>query len=186
MQPHQPILRLTKADAAKRQLETAIQLWFHDGEPTSIHALAAAAHQILDDLGKIRGGRTMFRSAAYVRPDFRKEFIKRLTDSENFLKHADRDPESILELKPGITPFMMMDAVQTYESQTGEVSPIMKTFRLWMVIQHPQAIREEYRVEWMQRLQLATSQLGKMGKQEFFVLNLGAIALAESRGPSHP
>ncbi len=186
MQAHQPILRLTKADAAKRQLETAIQLWFHDGEPTSIHALAAAAHQILDDLGKIRGDRTMFRSAAYVRPEFRKEFIKRLTDSENFLKHADRDPESILELKPGITPFMIMDAVQTYEAQAGEVSPIMKTFRLWMLIQHPQAIRDEFRAEWMHKLHLASAEMGRMGKQEFFVLHLGAIALAESRSPNLP
>ena len=35
-------LHVTKLDAARRQLETAITLWFHDGDPVSIHTLAAA------------------------------------------------------------------------------------------------------------------------------------------------
>jgi hypothetical protein len=32
-------VRVTKLDAAKKQLETAIMLYFHDGDPVSIHTL---------------------------------------------------------------------------------------------------------------------------------------------------
>jgi len=36
-------VRLSKFEAARRQLETAIKLYFADGDEVSIHALAAAA-----------------------------------------------------------------------------------------------------------------------------------------------
>jgi hypothetical protein len=37
---------VTKLDAARRQLRTAIHLWFNDGDPVSIHALAFAAYEL--------------------------------------------------------------------------------------------------------------------------------------------
>jgi hypothetical protein len=43
-------LPVTKLDAARRQLETAITLWFHEADPVSIHALTGAAHNLLCDL----------------------------------------------------------------------------------------------------------------------------------------
>jgi hypothetical protein len=48
-----PIIHISKFDAAKRQLETAIRLWFHSGDPVSVHTLAAASHQLLHDLGNL-------------------------------------------------------------------------------------------------------------------------------------
>ena len=52
-------LTVTKLDAAKRQLETAIRLWFHDAHPVSIDTLAAAALQVLVDINTKRGGEPM-------------------------------------------------------------------------------------------------------------------------------
>jgi hypothetical protein len=40
-------LRISKVDAAQRQLRTAIALWFNDGDPVATHALAFAAYEIL-------------------------------------------------------------------------------------------------------------------------------------------
>src|SRR5207245_10811773 len=34
-------ITVTKLDAARRQLRTAIRLWFEEGDPVSIHTLAA-------------------------------------------------------------------------------------------------------------------------------------------------
>ena len=50
------ILPVSKFDAARRQLETAIRLYFFQGDPISIHTLASAAAQILHDLSRHRGG----------------------------------------------------------------------------------------------------------------------------------
>ncbi len=43
-------LEISKLDAAKRQLDTAIRLYFCDGDPVSIHTLAAASYNILRDV----------------------------------------------------------------------------------------------------------------------------------------
>ena len=41
---------LSKLDVARRQLETAIRLYFYDGDFVSTHTLAAAACKVLNDL----------------------------------------------------------------------------------------------------------------------------------------
>ena len=51
---------VAKLDAAKRQLETAIRLYFSNGDPISIHTLAGAAYNIVWDVNKKRGGSPMF------------------------------------------------------------------------------------------------------------------------------
>jgi hypothetical protein len=47
-------LRIGKLDAARRQLETAIILWFTDGDPVAIHTLAFAAYEIIHVVSKKR------------------------------------------------------------------------------------------------------------------------------------
>jgi hypothetical protein len=48
-------IKISKLDAARRQLDTAIELWFHDGDPISIHTLTSAAFEIIQDLNKKHG-----------------------------------------------------------------------------------------------------------------------------------
>jgi len=47
---HAPSLKLSKLDAARRQLETAVALCFQEGDPVSIHSFACAAHEIVETL----------------------------------------------------------------------------------------------------------------------------------------
>jgi hypothetical protein len=51
-------IRVSKLDAARRQLDGAIQLWFSNGDPVAIHALVCAAHQIIQDINEKKGERT--------------------------------------------------------------------------------------------------------------------------------
>jgi hypothetical protein len=55
--------KVSKLDAAKRQLETAIRLYFSDGDPVSIHTLTAAAYNILRDVTKQKGVELMLVKA---------------------------------------------------------------------------------------------------------------------------
>jgi len=48
-------LHLTKLEVAKRQLETAVVLYFHESDPVSIHTLTAASYEVLGDLSKRAG-----------------------------------------------------------------------------------------------------------------------------------
>ena len=52
-------LKVSKLDAAKRQLETAIRLYFSNGDPVSIHTLVAAAYAILHDVTGRKGADPM-------------------------------------------------------------------------------------------------------------------------------
>lgn len=55
--------KVSKLDAAKRQLGTAIRLYFSDGDPVSIHTLTAAAYNILRDVTKQKGVELMLVKA---------------------------------------------------------------------------------------------------------------------------
>ena len=48
-------IKVNKLEAARRQIGTAIELWFSGGDPISIHTLIGAASQILCDLLKHQG-----------------------------------------------------------------------------------------------------------------------------------
>jgi hypothetical protein len=137
-----PTIHLSKLDAAKRQLETAIRLWFHSGDPVSVHTLAAASHQLLHDLAKRSGISTLLRGAAQVKPEYRKEYVRLMSSYENFFKHADRDPERLLKFNPAATEFFLFDAIFTYQALTTENPPLMSTFKFWALIHHPY-IRDE-------------------------------------------
>lgn len=41
------ITKISKIEAVKRQVNTAIQLYFHQMDPVAIHTLTCAAHEIL-------------------------------------------------------------------------------------------------------------------------------------------
>jgi hypothetical protein len=48
-----------KLEVARRQLETAIQMYFNCGDPVSTHTLATAALEVLIGLNKARKGSPM-------------------------------------------------------------------------------------------------------------------------------
>jgi hypothetical protein len=58
--------KISKIEAACRQLNTAIKLWFADGDLVSIHTLACSAHQIVHDINRQKGGREMNIAARQI------------------------------------------------------------------------------------------------------------------------
>ena len=88
-------LRVSKLEAGKRQLETAIILYFNYGDTVSIHTLSAAAYGVLRDLNEKRGGEPMFKEPLWQlmdTPELR-EYRKLINQPENFFKHSDRNPD---------------------------------------------------------------------------------------------
>jgi hypothetical protein len=94
-------IKVSKLDAAKRQLETAIRLYFFDGDPVSIHTLTAAAYNVLRDITKRKGAEpVIFKGQVfdYVKPEHHEMFRAKISEAENFFKHADRDHEATVDL----------------------------------------------------------------------------------------
>jgi hypothetical protein len=83
-------ITVTKIEAARRQLRTALELWFADGDEISIHTLACAAHQVIHDLNRLNKGPTLMFDNPTIPEDKKKEFVSWLTFSMSFFKHADK------------------------------------------------------------------------------------------------
>src|SRR5437879_1938600 len=83
---YEPIT-LDKESVATSQLENAIRLWSEEGDPASIHTLAAAANVVFGALGKRIKAPSFLRE--YLRT--RRPEYDAFTEAEVFFKHAARD-----------------------------------------------------------------------------------------------
>jgi hypothetical protein len=128
--------KIGKLDAARRQLDTALLLYFNHVDPVSIHTLGAAADGILRDLSTTPT--LTQRGLEELPPELRTAIEKALKVPQNFLKHADRDPEEILDFAPGITELMLLDASAKYWELSGEKTPMTKAYEVWFSLQHPE------------------------------------------------
>lgn len=139
-------LHISKLDAAKRQLEVAIRLYFSWGDPVAIHTLAAAAFNVLIDINNHRGGNGPPIRENYldwIKSEYLSDAKKKLKEAENFFKHADRDPDSTFPFRPQTTEFVLFDGVELYFGLTQELSPLLHTFRAWWLIQHKHLLKPD-------------------------------------------
>jgi hypothetical protein len=146
------IEQITKRDAARRQLATAIELFFNDGDTVSIHTLTSAAYEVLRDLGKKGGIYSSIKDSPYIKPKKQKEAIKIFNKDQNFFKHANTDAEAVLDFHPDTTPLIIIDAIDLYIRLTGSIFDEAKIFLLWSILKYPniilgpsQALRKEAR-----------------------------------------
>jgi len=84
-------IRISKFNAARLQLNTAIRLWFQDGDPVSVLTLVYASHEILHRLYKNEGYGNLLYDTAHIPTSEREAFVQKLKLVPNFLKHANRD-----------------------------------------------------------------------------------------------
>jgi hypothetical protein len=121
-------LNISKLDACQRQLETAIDLYFHDGDPVSIHTLAMAAFEVGDRLAHKLDIEGFIRE--YVRPEYRDEIRDRMKEAGNFFKHGSTDPGAVLHFDPSQSEIWLLAATMTVW-HLGVTTPLLMLFRGW-------------------------------------------------------
>lgn len=133
-------VKITKLDAAKRQLQTAVRLYFNDEDPISICTLTRAAHEIISVLNEKHGKSTMIMSDKLIVDKYKEEFRKIMNAPKNFFKHADKDPAGILDFNPEENEFFLLDGCENYEILTGEKVPHFIIYRNWFYAKYPEVI----------------------------------------------
>jgi hypothetical protein len=125
---------IDKSEAARRQIECAIRLIAAHEDELAVHTIAMAAFGILNDL-------TVARSLDYdvkFKPFFTKIGWSHLTNTANFLKHADRDPDAILaSLDARENDWRIGFCILLYRALQGTFTTTMAAFHCWMIIRHP-------------------------------------------------
>ena len=179
-------LRISKIDAARRQLDCAIELWFHDKDEVSIHTLAAAAYQIIHDLKEHRGEpQPLLYDADLIKDEYRSKWINLLKKPVNFFKHADNDPEGAVELSPfGNIVFLMSAAAGL--RLLGEQSYAVNAFVFWLIINEPRLITAAYRKLFEDRIGVEDlKDFRWVPKSDFFEIFLRASQSPRiNQGPS--
>lgn len=117
--------RISKLEAAQRQIDAAIRMLLNEDDILAVHTLAWAAYCIVTDVAKATNSGP--GSAGVV---FRQLLGGYHREIANFLKHADRDPNDALFEFPEDTPeFLLEIAFIVYESIGGKRTREMDALR---------------------------------------------------------
>jgi hypothetical protein len=191
---------VSKMDVARRQLQTAIQLWFTDGDPISIHTLAAAAYEIIHAISKKRNPnrRDLLFDSLIVKEEYRGIWAKIIKEPANFFKHAKRDIEdtTVFEYNPklveGFFLFSLLGVHLCGERHNAEENCYMQ----YLYLHEPKYLTDKGRELFVDQFPIhLLDQIRAAPKKEFFetVVRLtsksededaGAPASDEGRAPS--
>ncbi|MBH9667937.1 hypothetical protein JAO10_15395 [Burkholderia contaminans] len=133
---------VTKIDAARRQLITAIRLFFDGGDPVSVYSLASNAWEVIDVLSTSAGVESFSKQARENLPAGHtlKYYINE--PCRNFFKHAEHDPnpDSSVELREANVAAILFLAVEDYIRfrQAGPVEA--QVYQLWFIAVFPEKV----------------------------------------------
>jgi hypothetical protein len=154
-----------KADAAVRQLTVAIQLLFADSDPLAVRTLSAAAHAVLSDLVEHKKPGGSWRSKMVEDCGLPKgEALRVLNGASNFLKHADRDPEELLEFEEEETDHLIFFATLECGELGHKSSTAMQAFQIWYLAVYPDYIGKHS--ELAQKAQKFLPGIDKLEREE--------------------
>ncbi|MGY3445593.1 MULTISPECIES: hypothetical protein [unclassified Bradyrhizobium] len=164
-------LQINKIDAAQRQLQTAIRMWFYDIDPVSTHALAFAAYEVIHAVSKARNPdrEDLLFDSKSIKPGERSKFIRYFKEPANFFKHADRDPDDSFAFTPGLTQILIFYAVHGVELCGEKIAAELLAFQYWLQIANPQILSEQARKVLMESGMIEHfDHLKRLSKHEFF------------------
>ena len=160
-------LTISKLDAARRQLETAITLWFIGGDPISIHTLGYAAYEIMHAVSKkLKPNRRDLLFDSAMLP---KEYAVGLKAHANFFKHSKRDADEKIVFNPALTESFIIFAIAAFEICELPLSDEFLTFREWIRIQKPYSLSQSEREFMVKHYGIEhLAQFRAMPKDRFF------------------
>jgi hypothetical protein len=136
---------IKKIDAAQRQLDTAIDLWFREADPISVHTLACSAYQVIHDINTHKKGRDLLYDTLVVKDEYRRDFITRIKATYNFFKHAnqDPDPDGTIEFDPASTKDFIIFTILGLELNGVKSTNIRRLFLIHYSIHNTRCLTEK-------------------------------------------
>lgn len=138
------MLQVGKLDAANRQLDNAIDLFFREGDEVCIHTLVGAASILLTDLLESHApDRSWDRHAQTANALSPSQYFSVVRNAQNFLKHAREDPSAILDFDQVETEELMMLAVMN-SGELQDLSIPQSVYQLWYLGARAQTLGQEF------------------------------------------
>ncbi|WP_237044480.1 hypothetical protein [Aquipseudomonas alcaligenes] len=158
---------LTKIDAARRQLATAINLLFNGGDPVSIYSLATNAWEIIDTLCERKNIDSASAQTREHLPEgklLKRDYIN--SPYRNFFKHADRDPEAVLiDFSETSADSVLFLAVEDYIRLLKKSPVEFQVFQLWYLAIHIEKIDPDTSKEISESINLAFPSIRELPRR---------------------
>ncbi len=136
---------ISKRDVARTEIEGAIRSLFYFRDLTCAYVLTWAAYDIVNPVSKARGVSPVedeFESAldGISVPEWRK--IRRR--HYNFFKHADRDPDEMIEpIQRELVEVQLFVCILDFQGAFQTLSPLQVLYLTWFTSLHPEFVRPE-------------------------------------------
>ena len=172
------VVRLTKEYAALEQLKSAMFLWFHEGDPVSIHTLAAAAHDCFYWLVKHENEESILRQWMSEQS---KGLQRRIADAQNFFKHGHKWLKRQVSYPVIYGELLMLDSVVCYGILFGidDIPGILRLYFVRFMLEHPGVLDGDLDGMFLERDVI--EELTPSSRKEFF--ETGLRLLGESFHP---
>ena len=129
---------LTKLDVAQREINAAVNMTFAGGDPVAICVLASAARAIVGALCEIADASSFKKELQDFQPEMSdRAYYKAANKAWNFFKHADQDPEDVLEgFKPDDADSILFTAVFDFGALCQGKSIEAQVFEGWFLFRY--------------------------------------------------
>lgn len=177
-------IKMGKLEAARRQLRTAISLWFSGGDPVAIHTLAFAAYDVIHTISAKRdpNRRDLLFDTDWIKDEYRRDWHQRVRQEANFFKHADRDGDSVIDFNPTFADWFIFFAILGRELCGEEASTEESAFMWWFQITRPDMLTEHGRQFLAEKMPVDNVEyLRTRPKGEFFEAFCHARLLAAQK-----
>jgi hypothetical protein len=139
--------RLTKIEVAESHLKWAVKLFFLRSDPIVIETLVGAASGVLRGIAHARGVQPFVHDSDWIKPEYKGLWIKTLHKAQNFSKHADKDPDGVLEYETEMLHFMLLEACHLYRHLSSDMylgyhqCKEALVYELWFAAAYPHLIK---------------------------------------------
>lgn len=137
----------SKQDVARSQVNAAILLLSNSKNYVSANTLAWASNDLLRGIAKHRGILTFQEELEErIKAEFVEEWRRLLRAAYTFSKHADRDPDGLLEeLQPEAVCYAILGSAINYTRIFETKTIQMVVFQTWMFARNPEISADEFK-----------------------------------------
>ena len=172
--------QLTKLEVARRQLATAIELFFADRDVVSVYSLAANSWEVIDVLCRKAGIESLSIQARENVPagnELKVNYVN--IPYRNFFKHADRDSEQTLPPLPDAqVEGLLFLALEDYIRLNSRSPVQFQVFQLWYLAKYPEKLGPDVSNELKEGIATAFPRLSSLPRK--VQLARGAQMLADA------
>ena len=125
-------IRITKKEAASRQLDAAIQLLFAGGDIVAVQTLAGAGSRIASDLIQLEQSENSWDlSTQEISDPTQRSYFELMRATQSIREHAEFDPSATHEFAISDTFALLAKAVFDMAKLTGGLTTPQAVYQIW-------------------------------------------------------